>query len=255
MSIKHKFYSKDFKDGFLTQNGILKSIRYDPEVMFIGTFNHGDSDAPGHLPFLNNHADFFYGRNYFWPVWYNIVLHLGNFYTQPRQNYDPPLSYNSGVFTGILKFCEIAKFSFADLIATLFPINNTYSIFQNKIAFLGQTFDPMKDNDLIALSNLNQVIWNDNSIVQYLNATPSIRTVYLTRQPNNFGFLWNSIRLRVNNPAIRFRVLFPPSKSSGQPAGIPKGQYIADQWLGHYAGNGYDNLDLNWYNNLINSLV
>ena len=50
MSIYHKFQEQDFGNSFQTHNSILDKVSYDPEVIFIGTFNHGWSW---------NQADFF----------------------------------------------------------------------------------------------------------------------------------------------------------------------------------------------------
>ena len=41
MPILHKFQNHDWKNSFWTENSILKTDHYKPEVLFIGTFNHG----------------------------------------------------------------------------------------------------------------------------------------------------------------------------------------------------------------------
>ena len=63
-SIKHKFIETKFNEEFQTHNGVLDKTPYKPEVMIIGTFNPNTPNS--------NFADFFYGRNYFWPALKNL---------------------------------------------------------------------------------------------------------------------------------------------------------------------------------------
>ena len=67
MPIQHKFFQKNFGNGFETNNAILDITPYNPEVMIIGTFN---PEAPN-----ANFADFFYGRNFFWTAFKNLFIH------------------------------------------------------------------------------------------------------------------------------------------------------------------------------------
>lgn len=51
--MQHKFLNYNFENGYQTHNSILDTTPYKPEVIFIGTFNHG---------WDWNQSDFFYGR-------------------------------------------------------------------------------------------------------------------------------------------------------------------------------------------------
>ena len=53
MPFIHKYQQHDFGNGFQTRNSILCTEHYKPEVIFIGTYNHG---------WTWNNSDFFYGR-------------------------------------------------------------------------------------------------------------------------------------------------------------------------------------------------
>lgn len=62
----HLFLNRDHFDGnadFQTQHAILKTP-YSPKVLIVGTYNDGNNE--------HNQADFFYGRNYFWPIFENF---------------------------------------------------------------------------------------------------------------------------------------------------------------------------------------
>ena len=41
MPFTHKYQNFDFKNGFQTHDSILTIVPYKPEVIFIGTYNHG----------------------------------------------------------------------------------------------------------------------------------------------------------------------------------------------------------------------
>jgi len=51
MPVNHRFLEHDFGNGFQTHNAILDKTPYEPEVLFVGTFN---PDVP------TNPSDFFY---------------------------------------------------------------------------------------------------------------------------------------------------------------------------------------------------
>ena len=115
MSINHKFKNYNFSNGFFTENSILNTP-YDPEVLFIGTFNHG---------WEWNIADFFYGRDmYMWPILANFFLYNKNYLTKPRNGKNNNPSLNE-----IFKICDLSKISFADIVS---GTKSSVKIIQNK---------------------------------------------------------------------------------------------------------------------------
>ena len=103
MPFIHKYQEHDFENGFQTHNSILDIVPYEPEVIFIGTYNHGWSW---------NHSDFFYGRGmYMWPAMANLFLHNSNLLTKKRQaNNDNPTRRQ------IFEICKAGKIVFADIV-------------------------------------------------------------------------------------------------------------------------------------------
>ena len=76
MTLLHKYQQHDFLNGFQTHNSILDIVPYEPEVLFIGTYNHGWSW---------NNSDFFYGRSmYMWTVLGNLFEYNNNYLVSPR---------------------------------------------------------------------------------------------------------------------------------------------------------------------------
>jgi hypothetical protein len=70
MPFLHKYQQHNFDNGFQTHNSILDTVPYEPEVIFIGTYNHSWSW---------NHSDFYYGRGmYMWTSLGNLFLYGHN---------------------------------------------------------------------------------------------------------------------------------------------------------------------------------
>jgi hypothetical protein len=71
MPILDKYQQCDFLNGFQTHDSILDRAPYGPEVIFIGTFNHG---------WAWNSSDFYFGRNmYMWTVLSNLFNYNKNY--------------------------------------------------------------------------------------------------------------------------------------------------------------------------------
>ena len=105
MPVDHKFLQHNFGQGFETHNAILDTTPYKPEILILGTFNpNTDEDA--------NVADFFYGRNWFWTAFFNILEHNNIHYSKQRKFYSP----FSPTLEEIFRFCIKFKLTFADLI-------------------------------------------------------------------------------------------------------------------------------------------
>ena len=175
MSITHKFQSYPTNDnphnwlaGFRTENSILLSEHYQPEVIFIGTFNHGWNWNP---------ADFFYGRDmYMWTVMDNLFSHNQNELIDRRtiNNDIPPIN-------GILDICKKGRISFADIVK---GTNDHVYIEQQGEAIVVNNgefeWNNYRDSQLDFMGNQGWLDDNVGAIIQYINQTKSIKHVYFT---------------------------------------------------------------------------
>lgn len=85
MPLIHKFQENNFGNGFQSHNSILDTVNYYPEVIFIGTFNHG---------WKWNNADFYYGRGmYMWTAMANLFLYNSNQLIKTRTPDDGILTF------------------------------------------------------------------------------------------------------------------------------------------------------------------
>jgi len=230
MPIHHKFLSSSWNNGndcYETESAILKTTPYEPEVLFIGTYNPNTNGN-------HNQANFFYGRdNYLFPMLHGI-FNLQTIYSQ-----NPP-------YTNIIwPLCNKLKLCFADLITTIFPnvvvplIPNT-----NKVNFGGTTYNLLKDNHLIDLDTIhNQVVWNEEAIIRFINGTASLKYVFLTQKSNNtfrqkFEYITNSCV----RSGLTFRCIYTPTGQSL--SGVPRELFLAFQWVIEQTDNSGINLSL-----------
>ena len=219
MSIKHKFLDKKFKNGFYTESAILKNKAYRPEVLFLGTFNPKTSEKA-------NVTDFFYGRNWFWPLLFSIANKDENPFKQRRYSnpFFPTLNQ-------ILNFSTQYKLCFADMICEALPDikKENYCLAKNKIIYNGVFYDLINDNALIKLDKLSLIKWNQN-IVDYIKNNSSIKTVYFTRK---FSRAFDSILSQINEVLeerkTKIKYLYTPSGQGLK--GKPRYKVLKDQWL------------------------
>lgn len=185
MPFLHKFQECNFNNGFQTHNSILDSVPYEPEVIFIGTYNHGWSW---------NNSDFFYGRGmYMWTVMANLfICNENKFIKQRNSNNNVPCIHD------IFKICEKGKFIFADIVKGIKEdiaalelddrncvlVNNEYHWETRKIRNkkVGEYSDTHLDN-LGAKSWLDD---NAEAIITYINKTKSIKHIYFTFKSGNW---------------------------------------------------------------------
>ena len=234
MPIHHKFYQTNFINGFETHNAILDvTPNYKPEIMFIGTFNPG---IPG------NNADFFYGRNYFWPGFKNLFVHNPPVLLARR---DAAIPFNPTP-TEISELCVRLKLTFADLIQSVLGNNNPlFNLMpRNKVNFGGQIISLIEDNGLQQLDGMGQVSWNTQNIIRYLCQRPEIKTIYFTRQPTGiWAAHWNSI---LNNPCMKGRNLTNIYTPSGLALrGVPRMTALLHHWV-HNINPNFGCLDNAW---------
>ena len=240
MPINHKFKEYHFTNEFFTQNAILVNTPYQPEILFLGTFNPNTDEAA-------NMADFFYGRNWFWPILFNIFEYNQETQIKKQRRFTNPLNPS---LDEVFQFMKKHKLSFADLIMQVFPDDEIDCLAANNIIINGVHYNLIKDGDLAKINRTNNVRWTTKFIIDYLNQNPSISQVYFTRKPvNPFTAKLQEIQEVLNQRGVLIKYLFTPS-GQGLP-GQPRNLTIMNQWL-HSIREGFDNLDENWtgyYNN------
>lgn len=243
MPILHKFQNyNDWKNGFWTENSILKTDHYKPEVIFIGTFNHG---------WERNPSDFFYGRGmYMWPIMANLFMHNENHLTRARNiNNDVP------TLNEIFEICKKGKIVFADIVKGTkinIPIieNNGYILVNNAYPWKGY-----KDSCLNYLGQQNWLDDNTNEIIEYINNTPSIKYVYFTFKTGGNWIINKKIYIS-NNINIPSCSIYTPTGQRLANLPIPfhsRIKSLAHCWvwnnLQHQIPinkNGYSNLNHDW---------
>ena len=248
MSIQHKFYERNFGNGFETHNAILDITPYKPEVMIVGTFNPGTTH--------DNFADFFYGRNYFWTAFKNLFVPnivLLTHTRMPRKG-APPAVLNP-TLPEILELCINLKLTFADLIFEVLNNNNPdYQLRQNdNVIINGAEYNLIQDGqnrDIGGLQQLNalgQVNWNTQNIINYLCNNPQITTIYFTRQPTGiWAEQWNLI---INHNCMAGRLttnIYTPSGLGLK--GKPRMNALLNHWV-HNNNPKFGRLDNNWLTN------
>lgn len=245
MPVRHKFYQTNFGNGYSTPNAILDTTPYKPEVMFLGTFNPDTPNA--------NFADFFYGRNFFWPAFKNLFVHNGIVLQNRRmpQNGNPPAVLDPTLLE-IFEICLHLKLTFSDLVLEVLHTDNpNYEMLQNdNVIYNQQEFNLIQDgqNEAIGglqqLNALNQVNWNTQNIIKYLCDNPQIKSIYFTRRPTGiWADHWNQI---VNHECMTGRLLtniFTPS-GQGRPVFHSMARLL-NHWL-HNDNQNFGKLDNNW---------
>jgi hypothetical protein len=169
MAFLHKYQEYDFGNGFQTHNSILDIVPYKPEVIFIGTYNHGWSW---------NHSDFFYGRGmYMWPAMANLFLHNSNHLIMKRQpNNDIPS------ISQIFEICKKGKIVFADIIKGIKSNIQAIEQPENECVFVNNSYiwKSYKDSPLDYMASQGWLDDNVNAIIKYVNSTTTIKHVYFT---------------------------------------------------------------------------
>jgi hypothetical protein len=255
--LEHVFHEKQWNlDGklFKTNDAILSTVPYNPRILFIGTFNPNQP---------TNNPEFFYGRNYFWPVIFNVF------------QYKSFRFGTNGIFhaadlniIAILEFCEKHGIVFADLISQILHLGNQRYQWHNtsgkgrkaiKLFYQNKEYNLIsdytvkkKERYIYGLNDLdsNQVDWNNKRIIKFLQETKTIETVYITCNPSgNFKRKWLDIsNARNYSRKIDFRRIFTPS-GLGSKKGYKKIPYITQHWLGKFGNYNFDGIDCKWISN------
>ena len=216
MSILHKYQQYDFENGFQTHNAVLDKVPYEPEVLFIGTFNHG---------WAWNNSDFFYGRNmYMWTVLGNLFEHNRNYLISPRtiNNQQPSLEQLFGI-------CKKGKIVFADIVKGLREdieviedtqgqyvlINNEY-IWSSRV-INGSKAGEYSDTHLEGLAKIGWLDDNVNAIISFVNETKTIKHIYFTFKSGSWlvGKI-NAICNGIRNDVSSCSIFTPTAKGFGK---------------------------------------
>ena len=174
MPFLHKYQEYNFGNGFQTHNSILDTVPYEPEVIFIGTYNHGWSW---------NHSDFFYGRGmYMWTVLGNLFLHGHNHLINQRT-----INHNEPTFAQLFEICKIGKIAFADIVKGISDDISSEEQPQNKRVIVnGYSWETYKDGPLDHMGAKGWLDDNVPAIINFINATHSIKQVYFTFKSGNW---------------------------------------------------------------------
>lgn len=231
MPVNHRFLEHDFGNGFATHNAILDVMPYEPEVLFVGTYNP--------LTDAVNMADFFYGRrsSWFWPTMKNIFTygHVVQFDRRQPVALGPQPTLINPPLSEIFSLYTKTKMTFADLIKSVFDGPVQLSQFEeNTVTYEGVQYNLLDDIDLAKLNKLGHVNWTTNEIIRYIQRTPSIGCVRLTRQPSNvWKQQWNQIATVDYKRKINFGTIHTPAGRGLYEQGIPIATALARRWLHH----------------------
>ena len=206
---RHKFANHQFPgfegESFRTNSTILFPGHYSPIIMFIGT--HNDRDVPG------NSADFFYGRNYFWPVWRSLLnapVELNG--PKGRREHHMTEIPLYGDENSIYNICKLGLMTFADLV---FEVDGDLNNHKDDI-----------------IPQAGTIKWATDEIIDFLKSNPSIRFVYATRQMENaapWAGQWDKIVNAMSDRDVLFGCIHTPS---GNGAGEgPRREALKQLWL------------------------
>lgn len=175
MPFLHKFQRHDFNNEFQTHDSILDTVPYDPEVIFIGTYNHGWSW---------NLSDFYYGRGmYMWTSLGNLFLYNHNHLINQRNfNNDEP------TFEQLLEICIKGKIVFADIVKGINENIEAIERPQNQSVLVNNQYawTSYKDGPLDYMGEQGWLDDNVNAIIKYINDHKTIKHVYFTFKSGNW---------------------------------------------------------------------
>lgn len=239
MPIRHKFENKPpdapaiaWLPGFATTNAILNRTPYPPEVIIIGSFNHG-------WPW--NTADFFYGRDmYMWTIMANLFLHNTNVLIERR---NPPPGNNIPTINQIFEICQKGKLCFADVVLGVKAAIPTIVNVQNQSVLVNGAYNWNSYKD----SQLNQMGVNDwlddnvQNIIQFIQNTPSIKHIYFTFATGGAWLVGLKNTIIAAFPNLQAGSIFTPS-GMGFGFNLPapyntKAWSLAHHWVWNNAGH------------------
>lgn len=169
MPFQHKYQQYNFNNGFQTHDSILDTVTYYPEVIIIGTYNHG---------WTWNNSDFYYGRGlYMWTAMANLFLYNSNHLTSQRT-----ANNNIPTILQIFDICKTGKIVFADIVKGI--KNNITAVEQphNESVLVNNqyTWKSYKDAPLDYMASQGWLDDNVKAIIEYINETKTIKHIYFT---------------------------------------------------------------------------
>lgn len=206
MPVLHKYQQHDFGNGFQTHDSILDTVPYEPEVIFIGTFNHG-------WPW--NFSDFFYGRNmYMWTSLSNLFEYNRNYLISPRTINNPQPS-----LAQLFEICKKGKIVFADIVKGLkddIPvvedIQEQYVLINNEYKWSSRIINASiagaySDTHLEGIAKFGWLDDNVNAIINFVNETTTIKHIYFTFKSGSWlvdklNTICNGVRQDVSSCSI-----------------------------------------------------
>ena len=205
MPFLHKYQDHTFENGFQTHNSILDIVPYSPEVIFIGTFNHGWSW---------NESDFFYGRGGFmWPIMANLFLYNRNHLIKKRTaRNDTPTKQQ------IFDICESSKIVFADIVKGIKENIQAVEQPENKSVLVNNQYiwKSYKDEPLDYMADQGWLDDNVLEIINYINNTQSIKHIYFTFKSGNWVVTkLNEIRQGIRNDVSSCSIFTPTGNGFG----------------------------------------
>jgi hypothetical protein len=256
MPFLSKFQQHDFQNGFQTHNSVLDTVPYEPEVIFIGTLNHGWSW---------NNSDFFYGRGmYMWTVLGNLFIHNSNHLVSPRtaNNVQPTLQQ-------LFEICRKGKIVFANIVKGLKPeiqtienIQERYVLVNNEFKWCsgeinGKRIGGYADSHIENMAKHGWLDDNVDAIMKYINKTTSIKHIYFTFKSG----LWlveklNAICNGVRRDVSYCSIFTPTAKGFGEllePPFNTRAWGLTHCWIWNGLGHhfpvikpGYGHLNHDW---------
>ncbi len=247
MAILHKYLQYNWNNGFQTNNAILSTTPYEPEVIFIGTFNHGWSW---------NAADFFYGRGmYMWTILGNLFLNDRNVFTESRI---PLPGNNTPSLNQIFEICKNGKIVFADIVTgTNVNIPVHINLAAKSVLVNNQyVWSGYKDGPLDIMGANDWLDDNTQNIITYINQTPSIRHIYFTFKSGAWLVSQMNTIIEGVNPKPCHSIFTPTGngfRKNLQPPYDERAWSIAHCWVWNNLPNvvpinkiGYSHLDHQW---------
>jgi hypothetical protein len=199
MPFLHKFQNHNFGNGFETNNSILDIVPYEPEVIFIGTYNHGWSW---------NESDFFYGRGmYMWPALANLFLYDSNHLVKKRDSNNSDPSYLQ-----LFEICKKGKIVFADIVKGIKEDINAIENLEEKCVIVNNEYvwKSYKDKPLDFMASKNWIDDNVEEIINYINRTKSIKHVYFTFKSGDWLIdKLNEIKFQTRHEVTSFSIFTP----------------------------------------------
>lgn len=249
MPFIHKYQQHNFDNGFQTHNSILDIVPYNPEVIFIGTYNHG---------WTWNLSDFYYGRGmYMWTALGNLFLYNHNHLIKKRN-----FNNNEPTLEQIFEICKKGKIVFADIVKGIKADIPAIEQLDDRSVFVNNQYKwaGYKDVPLEYMSAQGWLDDNVKAIVNYINETKSIKHIYFTFKSGNWLVdKLNAIREGVRNNVSSCSIFTPTANGFGgqiQPPFHERAWGLTHCWIWNGLNHNipisrpdYGHLDHNWLMN------